>query len=80
MDSSRNLKRQDEDCEIKFLPRSANAECNLAPVEFSTLTNTRLLQYEYLSGALVRFQRATASWGGLNLIRDAHGPSAEQVL
>jgi hypothetical protein len=48
-------KGQDEDCEIKFLPRSTNAECNLAPVEFSTLTNTRFLQYEDLSWCIGAF-------------------------
>jgi hypothetical protein len=48
-------KGQDEDCKIKFLPRSANVECNLAPVEFSTLTDTRFLQYEYLSGCIGEF-------------------------
>ena len=48
-------KGQDEDCEIKFLPRSTNAECNFTPVEFSTLTNTRLLQYEYLSWCIGAF-------------------------
>ena len=55
--ASKSIERkgQDEDCEIKFLPRSTNAECNLTPVEFSTLTNTRLLQYEYLSWCIGAF-------------------------
>jgi len=54
--ASKSIERkgQDEDCEIKFLPSSTNAECNLAPIEFSTLTNTRLLQYEHLSKYLER--------------------------
>ena len=57
IDASKSIERkgQDEDCKIKFLPCSANAECNFAPVKFSTLTDTRLLQYEYLSWAISAF-------------------------
>jgi len=55
--ASKSIERkgQDENCKIEFLPCSSNAECNLAPVEFSTLTNTRLLQYEYLSWSISAF-------------------------
>ena len=55
--ASKSIERkgQDEDSEIKFLPCSTNAEGNLAPVEFSTLTNTRLLQHEYLSWCIGAF-------------------------
>ncbi len=55
--ASKSIERkgQDKDCKIKFLPCSTNAECNFTPVEFSTLTNTRLLQDEYLSWCIGAF-------------------------
>ncbi len=37
------------------MPCSTNVGCNLAPVKFSTLTNTRLLQYEYFSWCIGAF-------------------------
>jgi len=55
--ASKSIERkgQDEDCKIEFMPCSTNADYNLAPVKFSTLTNTRLLQYEYISWCICAF-------------------------